>query len=148
MTGGAESTPEGLASQVATLAVSTQQLADTVGREGMYRRQDRRRFVITMRVLAGFGVVLALMLAGVLWIGLVNREGVARVKDCTTDGGKCKQRGEQDVAKAVSNIVLQQTAQAVKLSVVQRSCLRADPNLSDEQLESCVFGKLAARTGR
>lgn len=123
-----------------------------------YKEYRRRRWYD--RALVALFVVL---MAFVAYNSAQNRVNGNRIVDCTTPGPTpspvatgspspvpgahaCYDRGRQQTADAVAQIVTANTAQVVKVGALQRECLKANPQATEKQLESCVFAGLA--TGR
>jgi hypothetical protein len=69
-------------------------------------RARRRLLVATLVV----GVIGALLLAGVMWVGLANRQTVDTIVGCTTPGGECYDRGQARTGEIVQRIVDAQIA--------------------------------------
>jgi hypothetical protein len=117
---------------IGALTQSNEDLAATIRQEGMYRRQDQRRFWIMMRVLSGLVALNLLLIAVVLSVGLVNREGVTRVKSCTTPGGSCYQENARRSSDAVGSVNL--------VTVAAVAC--AQEVRGDAAIKACVAARL------
>lgn len=72
--------------------------------------------------------LIVLLCGGLLVVALQNRSNGAQIRDCTEPGGKCAQRGQQQTADAIAQLVLYDQAAAycsprTTTQVTFRSCV-------------------------
>lgn len=138
MTQGSEPT-ELMTALVAGLAIQASNLADAAT-----DLKDATRFSRTMKVVAAVGIVL---LIGLTVIALQNRSNgaavrrnTASIRDCTSPGGACFERGRRSTGQAVAQIVAAVNAHTDLVFVATIECSHRLHH-SDAAFEACLHHK-------
>lgn len=123
---------------IAGLAIQANQLTDAAS-----QLRETYRFSRQLKVIFVIGF---LMLAGLIVIALQNRANgatartnTATIKDCTTPGGDCYQRGQQTTGAAVSQIVAQVNAHTNLVLIATLECSK--PHTTNPELAACLRSK-------
>ena len=137
---------------------SVQALRDLIAESRSLREDidlDRRLWKQRIRVGLALIVVVVLMIGGLLTIVVQNRfrsnqnAEILRqqvhlnqqIADCTTEGGKCSQRGAQRTGEAI--------AELARLQIAIDLCGREPDNDTMPEMERCVAARSkAAKSGR
>jgi hypothetical protein len=106
--------------------------------------KDATRFTRTMRVVVAVGMAL---LVGLTVIALQNRANgkavrtnTASIRDCTSPGGGCYERGRQSTGQAVAQIVAAVNAHTDLVYVATLECAHRLHH-SDAAFERCLHAK-------
>lgn len=131
--------PAHLTETLNNLGDAARALTDEVRADRRARRHRDRRMMALL-------VVLALLVVALAALGLMNRrtneqnaELVRQIKDCTTAGGACYERGQARTGSAV--------AQVVRAQVFIDLCGRDPGNDTAAEMQACV-AELAATAPR
>lgn len=130
---------------VAGLAIQANQLTDAAK-----ELRETYRFSRTLRILVGIGFCL---LVALTVIALQNRangsaardssdaaqRSIAAIKDCTTPGGICYERGQAGTGEAVAQIVAAVNAHTNLVFIATLQCSK--PHQTNAELAACLRAK-------
>lgn len=116
---------------IAGLAIEADKLADAaLHLREAFRFSRQLKFII-----AGF----LILLAGLIWVALVNLSNGAAIRSCTTPTGDCYTRSQQQTSRAVAEIVSAVNAHTDQLVIATLQCSRTP--LTDAQFAACLRSK-------